>query len=308
MTQTKLQRIVERELIPGDVLLSLGRGDLSAGIRELDGGHYSHGSLWTGSDVIEATLPCVRRVALSALSERSEHVDVYRGRPSAQTASAIVTAAAGYLERPYGAINLGVCTLSTALASLMPGDWSKLNLMLGVGGLGKLIGAVSTLTRRFTGSLSVTCVELVGRAYADAGAPRGVRLDTPGHFDPEAFLRALREVLSRLPEDIRGAPELEWLARVELHAALGSENPDEWLPARREWLRFLAEEASRDPTTRAARNRPRSVVRPQHLQLPVSEIRRMELKAGLDWPAALLTPRLLQTSPSLTCAGRVALE
>lgn len=308
MNHAESHEVGERDLLPGDVLLSLGRGDLSAGIRELDGGRYSHGSLWSGSAVFEATLPHVRQVPLSQLVGRSERVDVYRARVRVESAAAIVEAARRYLERPYGAINLGVCTLSTALASFMPGDWSKLNLMLGVGGLGRMIGAVSAITRRVTTALSVTCVELVGRAYADAGVPLGVRLDTPGEFDPEAFLRALREVLSRLPEDIRGAPEVTWLAGIDATPPPASASADEWMPARRQWLQFLSEEATRDTGSEAAAPKPRGgTVRPQHIEVPVAEIRRMELKAGVDWPAALLTPRLLQTSPSLGCVGRVVL-
>lgn len=308
-----MNEISPSDLRAGDVFLSLGKSDLSVGIQGLDGGEYSHGALWSGDTVIEATLPLVREIALDALTGRSAHVDVYRARASGLDVGAIVTAGRGYLERPYGAVNLGICTLATALTSWMPGDWTKLNLMLGIGEVGRLIGGVARLTKRVTAGLSVTCVELVGRAYVDSRAPLAVRLDTPGKLDPEAFLRALREVVGRLPDEIAAGssgqdPDLEWLATLESGRAAGGD-AQEWTVARGQWQQFiqaeLEAEASRAPCREVAARQTPPVVHPQRLELPSAQIRNMELLVGVDWPASLLTPRLLQTSPSLERVGRI---
>lgn len=65
-------RLTERELAPGDVLLSRSSTEVGNAIVAADGGSYSHAALWTGATVIEA-----------ALAGTAEHVneierDVYR--------------------------------------------------------------------------------------------------------------------------------------------------------------------------------------------------------------------------------------
>lgn len=317
MTMQQARTLTQSELETGDVFLSLGRGDLSAGIHRLDGGDYSHAALWSGSSVVEATLPSVRDVALGALTGRSEYVDVYRPN-SCRVRDEVIVASRRYLERPYGAVNLATCTLATTITSWLPGDWSKLNVLLGMGELGRMLGVVSELMKDATRTLSVTCVELVGRAFLESGSPLTIRLDNPGTFEPELFLRAVRDVARRVPKGSIAsgsdlgliASDLQWLSNLQVgqtptHVAAAGE----WKPARDGWLASLRAEtaegraqAEMQPNVEGRVN----PVVPQLLELPAAQIRQMELLVGVDWPPALLTPRLLQTSPSLTFVGRLA--
>jgi hypothetical protein len=306
----EIQTLSQAAVEVGDVFLSLGRGDLSAGIHRLDGGDYSHAALWSGDSVIEATLPAVREVPLAALTERSEYVDVYRPLTS-RAPHVVVEASRRYVKRPYGAVNLAVCTLATTVTSWLPGDWSKLNVLLELGELGRMIEIVSELTRSATQTASVTCVELVGRSYSESGSPLAVRLDNPGTFDADLFVKAVRDLARRVPkgaiaasaDPIRATEDLQWLSNLQLaNSPTSIEDASPWQPARETWLQSLRAQSAEGAPTVPKRS---SAVVPQLLELPAAQIRKMELVVGVDWPAALLTPRLLQTSPSLKLVGRL---
>lgn len=308
MTQSAKPSVAPASIRAGDVFLSLGRGDLSAGIHQLDGGDYSHAALWSGDAVIEATLPVVREVPLKELTQRSEYVDVYRP-VKCRSPEAPVAAGRRYVKRPYGSVNLAICTLATTVTSWLPGDWSKLNVLLELGEMGQLIELVSELTRGATQMSSVTCVELVGRAFADSGFPLTIRLDNPGTFNGELMVKAVRDLARKIPKGAisSGSPQvpeqLAWLEQLATRAN-GETNSrsSEWKPAREGWMGFLREQsgATEQPLTRG------KPVVPQRLEVPVAEIRAMDLLVGVDWPPALLTPRLLQSSPSLMFIGRLA--
>ncbi|MDR2112017.1 MAG: hypothetical protein LBQ62_02775 [Candidatus Accumulibacter sp.] len=64
----------------GDVLLSHGGGTISNVIRLIDGGHYSHASLYDGEEIIEAGPCCVVRTPLETGIQEQEYVDAYRFR------------------------------------------------------------------------------------------------------------------------------------------------------------------------------------------------------------------------------------
>ncbi|MEY2931314.1 MAG: hypothetical protein RL033_2063 [Pseudomonadota bacterium] len=50
-----IQPLTTGQLQPADILLSKGEGVVSDLIAEADGGHYSHGALWSGMGIIQAT-------------------------------------------------------------------------------------------------------------------------------------------------------------------------------------------------------------------------------------------------------------
>jgi hypothetical protein len=50
-----IQPLTIADLQPADILLSKGKGFVSDLIAEADGGHYSHGALWSGMGIIQAT-------------------------------------------------------------------------------------------------------------------------------------------------------------------------------------------------------------------------------------------------------------
>ena len=91
----------------GDVLLSFGDGTISDVIRLIDGGHYSHGAVFDGVEIVEAGLRGVVKTPLDAEIQEQKYVDVYRfhsdqGDPLASPgwpADPIVKRAHDYLDK-----------------------------------------------------------------------------------------------------------------------------------------------------------------------------------------------------------------
>src|SRR5260370_33801194 len=124
--------IPPQSLQAGDLLLSLGKGNLSEAIRALDGGRYSHAALWTGRGVIESTLPRVveHDLAASLSQHPREYVDAYRFRAPFDVAEVLRTARS-YLERPYarGDLLLGALVITTS--TLLPKHEWRLRFLVG---------------------------------------------------------------------------------------------------------------------------------------------------------------------------------
>jgi hypothetical protein len=66
------------DLRPGDVLLSCGDEALSELIRRLDGGDYSHAAVWDGKQAVDATARGVVRRDLSDDIKAQWYIDAYR--------------------------------------------------------------------------------------------------------------------------------------------------------------------------------------------------------------------------------------
>jgi hypothetical protein len=292
----------------GDVLLSEGDSELSRAIRSLDGGRYSHAGLWVEDALIESTLPVVRTASLAEAAEHALVIDVYRHRAAERARPAVIEAARGYLSRPYGALNLGLSTLVVALSTLMPGEWSSLNLLYGAGNLKRIAGLLRTTVAAEVRSPQVTCVELVGRAFSEASAPLSIHLEGHGRFDALDFLKAVRGLVERMRdaasdelEGTRPATELEWLDELEssLQAGRGAptDDPNAWQHIRRQWAIDLGLES-------ASLTADAEVV-PELLELSAPTIRATRLVVGRTWVPELLTPRQLERSPELELMGRI---
>lgn len=306
-----IQSIGVADLQIGDVLLSEGDSELSRAIRSLDGGRYSHGGLWAGEALIESTLPVVRGASLAEVAEHALIIDVYRHHTAERARPDVVAAARRYLARPYGALNLGLSTMVVALSTLMPGEWSSLNLLYGAGNLKRIAGLLRAGVHTELQTPQVTCVELVGRAFSEAAAPLSIYLEGHGRFDPLEFLQAVRALVER----VRAAPprgdleleleppaaQIEWLDELESRVAAGSEapveDPNAWRQIRQEWATDLGLEIASLPADT-------KVVAPL-LELSAAEIRATRLVVGRTWVPELLTPRQLERSPELELLGRI---
>jgi Permuted papain-like amidase enzyme, YaeF/YiiX, C92 family len=301
-----IQSIGVADLQMGDVLLSEGDSELSRAIRSLDGGRYSHAGLWAGEALIESTLPVVRCASLAEAAEHALVIDVYRHRTAERVRPAVLDAARGYLSRPYGALNLGLSTLVVALSTLMPGEWSSLNLLYGAGNLKRIAGLLRATVAAELRSPQVTCVELVGRAFSEASASLSIHLEGHGRFDALEFLKAVRGLVERMrdaePDELEvalPATELQWLVELESSVAAGqgapAEDPNAWQGIRRQWATDLGMEAASLPAD------PESPL----LELSAPEIRATRLVVGRTWVPELLTPRQLERSPELELRGRI---
>ncbi len=296
------------DLKMGDVFLSEGDSELSKAIRSLDGGRYSHAGLWAEGTLIESTLPVVRTASLAEAAEHALAIDVYRHRAAEHAGPAVIEAARGYLARPYGALNLGLSTLVVALSTLMPGEWSSLNLVYGAGNLKRIAGLLRGKVAAELKSPQVTCVELVGRAFSEASVPLSIHVEGHGRFDALDFLKAVRGLAERLreapPSELEvalPASELAWLAELESSVAAGqgaaAGDPNAWQHIRRQWAIDLGLES----TALAAD----AEVVPEELELSAAEIRATRLWVGRTWVPELLTPRQLERSPELELLGRI---
>ncbi|HLK39829.1 MAG TPA: hypothetical protein VKU41_23895 [Polyangiaceae bacterium] len=186
--------ISEVDLEPGDVLLSLGVGKLSEAIRQLDGGQYSHAALWTGSEILEATLPEVTSHPMAdSLKEHPRvYIDAYRHRAAAGKTDAVVRQARRLLGQPYAKGDLLLLTALVATASWMPGARRQHGWLMVANGLDLLLsGGDSGIPFRD----HAICTGLVVQSYAAAKVPIHVRQVQPGRFESAAMLAAVRELL-----------------------------------------------------------------------------------------------------------------
>jgi len=313
MTIDKLQ---ESQLRPGDVLLVRGDSRLSEGIRELDGGSYSHAAIWDGSSLIESTLPRVRVASFEQCAATAVLIDAYRHAGGATLGGEVVERARAYVGRPYATMDLALCTLVVAVSSWMPEEWSEMNALYGMGRLQRLLRFLTVLRDTSRGE-RVTCVELVARAYFNAGLPLRVRLAGHRRFNGITFYRAVRDVATRLRDQRRGerSPdpleartsrdtdlaggfnldrEIDWLLDFDVEApspAVGSRSGEAAQALRFWWNGEVGVLANAEV--------------PLGFELSPEMIAAKELVVGEDWTPGLVTPRLLESSSDLVCVGRL---
>lgn len=95
-TSSSIRELQLSDLRPADVLLSRGEGVVSDLIAKNDGGKYSHGALWSGKGIVQATSAGITHTPLSG-----SH-DVYRRHGLTEDgARQIVTLALAELEGRY---------------------------------------------------------------------------------------------------------------------------------------------------------------------------------------------------------------
>jgi len=263
------------ELRPGDVLLSLGRGDASTAIQLLDGGAASHAGLWSGETVIEATDPRVVEHSLEASLEGHPRlfVDVYRHARSAEFGECAVLAARRYVGRRYSFGDLALGGMLVATSSWLPTSRAQIDFLFNAARIMEFLELDQIAAEGL-----VTCVELVARAYFEADAPLLLRISGARHFHARALFAGVREVASRMQfKAPPGSLEAEWEAvRQQFRAK----------------YRELAGEEMLAATSKSFGSGTPSVGR-------------QAVVAGIDWPPNLVTPRDLETSPTLTRLGRL---
>lgn len=309
--------LTESDLQPGDVLLSLGKGDLSDAIRGLDGGSYSHAAIWSGTDVIEATLPAVHAIPLSESRGKARYIDVYRHKEGAARSAQVVASAQEYLGRAYAESDLLLATAILSISSWMPGEWGELNLLFGAGKLRGMLDALLRLHHERP-SERVTCVGLAARAHLSAQLPIEVRLQSGRRFELGGMVRALKKLRSLRPppparDDLEAlTPDGELTEAIsDLESALERRAALE--SASSEGNDF---EAMSPATDDASARREREywenalasaglIPADDGLEMAVGELRERRMIAGGDWSASLLTPRQLQESESLVLIGRI---
>jgi hypothetical protein len=267
-----VDRISKRELIPGDVLLSVGVGKTSEAICAFDGGQYSHAALWTGGHVIESTTPHVLKHTLEAslAAHPRRYVDAYRHTTLGAKSGAVIAAAEQYVNRRYSYVDLALAALLMATTAWCPTTASQETALLRICNM----NAFLDLRRRQEGKL-VICTELVARSYFEGGAPI--------HVIPEGGDRFDREAMSAL---FKGVGEIWHDAGPKRPISDAVIHWDETQGRLREHYLLLADlESNADlaPAMRAL----------------------AAMIAGSEWGANLVTPRYLEKSPDLKLVGRL---
>jgi hypothetical protein len=321
-----MQTIEERALLPGDVLLSLGDGALSEGIMSLDGGSYSHAALWSGHETIEATLPNVRRQSLSQSRSHARYIDVFRHADPHRPRDEIVSRAVTYIGTPYAETDLMIATLVLTVSAWMPEKWSEVYVLFGLGTLRRWLDTLRGMNRERSNRF--TCVALAVQAHAAARFPVHVRLNDDRQVDIRVMVRAFR-ALVELRSSRRARDAGDGNAVASPSSRRNAERLDrEEAELLEELERCVQSEAALvsalsagGRTTEPGAGRPSALLAlrqewRREFGVPVSDILAAmpagladrELLAGSDWPISLVTPRQVQTSPSMAPVGRIWLR
>jgi hypothetical protein len=168
--------IKKADLQPGDVFLYHGTSFVSRLIRLFDATEYSHASIWTGSQVIEALGDGVNKRSLNASVADCEYVHVYRFRDSAGNglgaaglpAAPVITIADqfGANKNRYGyeqILLLALLASARRLAAPIPFLGRILRTLLD-----NAMDALANLAA--AGREPLICSELVFRCFDEAGA------------------------------------------------------------------------------------------------------------------------------------------
>lgn len=262
------------DLHPGDVLLHMGKGEISKLIAWASNSRYSHAALVLDSDsLIEATASGVRIKALAPrLVERDEFVliDGWRfkdgkGSLSTDHLGALQARARSFLGAPYPLDQLFELGIICALRSKL--DWPEpLKWLLRVA----LDRAVQADPSR------MVCSEFVYRSFAEATT------EPPG---------ALRPVIEVVDTPELPFPDIDWLALLKEYEQARHSTP---LPAAPHTAPLQLQASGADP---------------EHIAL-AEEIRRRRqgpVKAIVDpWPnPETVTPEDFATSPSFWRASSI---
>ena len=291
MSLNEPARIDAAALAPGDVLLSRGIGEISDLICAIDGGSYSHAGIWTGGSVVHASFEGIARAGLETSLADRHHVDVFRYQRDG--------AALGSPRWP--ADPVVACAISFVGGAYAYSDLLMLALLIGYGrrpGVPALDSAVrklgANLAKRLDAWLErqvaqdaagrpapMTCTELVGAAFYSAAS-------VPAHA---YALEVLLPGRSPAPPPALSGPD---------PAAAEYERVAESIRQvlRRHGLALDAD-AGGDPEASSA-----DPANPRAL-LGLTRPRRV-IAGERGLPLRTLTPRDLETSPTLVRVGRLA--
>jgi hypothetical protein len=282
-------RIEAAALAPGDVLLSRGIGEISDLICAIDGGSYSHAGIWTGTSIVHATFEGIERDGLEAAVADRQYVDAFRYHRDGAVLGSARWPVEPVLE----------CAASFVGGSYAYSDLLMLGLLIGYGrrpGIPALDSAVRKIGARLAERLDawlerqtghgsdgrpapMTCTELVGAAfYAAASDPAhayAIEVVLPGRSPLPP--RALSGPDPGAAEYERVAESVRQVLRRHGLALAAEANPTA---------------ASGDPPN------PRALF---DLTRP-----RRAIAGERALPLRTLTPRDLETSPTLTRVGRLA--
>jgi Permuted papain-like amidase enzyme, YaeF/YiiX, C92 family len=282
--------LTEADLQPGDILLSLGDSEISQAIQGLDGGAYSHAALWTGTTVIESTLPRVAEYPLDVSLEQHArvYVDVCRHRSSGAWTEAAVREARTFVGRPYAHGDLVMGALIVATSSWIPSKQWQVKFLMDACGFNFFMQEEPVPGPREL----VTCTQLAVLAYCRAEHPIQIRPTPPARVDVGAFVRAgtalLREKLHPKETAVRSA-------------AAGGDDEEEVDEA--SWRALQARIGARYTSlTGLTPLDPRESATDEGV---VSRHAPPLYEAGSNWRAERVTPRYLETSPNLERKGRL---
>jgi hypothetical protein len=285
------------QLNQGDVVLSLGKGNLSNVIKLFTGGRHSHAALYNGQGITEATLPKAQKLERDMFEAKAEMMSALRHAQlvGAKKRSEIAAHADQYMGRPYNNGNLLITGALSTITAWIHGknEWVAWNLKSTLGRAHSLLNVLAGLLRADSpeegeAGAGVTCTELVVRSHLQAGLPIEVLLDPAGKIDFALLWQAIGEVRDR------SGGSLTTSQSPLLDAAAESELRENLL-----WAEAMSGELERpvlDPT----------------LQAPVAELQQLVLRVspewdagGDSWYAGLVTPAQLSMSPSFKVLGRI---
>jgi hypothetical protein len=275
-----IRSIALSDLKPGDILLSRGVGELADVICSVDGGTYSHAAVWDGERVVEATLGGIYANPIEQGLDVCPYVDVYRFHrkgcwlgDDGWSADPIQRRARCYVGDTYLYPDLLMATLVVALGrrtsvAAMARIVSSFGDRVGRSIAGKLLLATGRA------SPASTSTALVAAIYHEAAS-------TPEHryaLDVSVRSSALGE--GSLPAEKSAKLEAEYR---ELSA---------------QWRAVLLKAAPHLARDLASVDAACTDV------LGTAQARLIRA-GGPELPASCVTPRDLETSPSLECYGRL---
>jgi hypothetical protein len=319
---TKAGAELRRVLEPGDLLLVLSNSVSGLAIAATLGGEHSHVAIWTGSKVLEATIPQVKEVELEDFVKGRVHVDVYRyDKASLEQRRRVVQALDEYRDKRYAEVDLALTIALTAVTAWLqtnvqplkePADWVRYNVLHWPAQIRKttLLNKLRTLQMQLrslwdeSAAQELTCAALVVSSYLAAGLPIRVMLNPGAKLDLAQAVQGVLELLRVRARAAAAAPRSANSAAPSNSAESGPEaaptdqSEHEALLASLDWLEALAIELSRQG----------AAVRAEH-EISVEDAKRLVLEAGKDWPAGLVTPLQLRLSTDLKQQGeRVLIE
>jgi hypothetical protein len=221
----------------------------------------------------------------------------------------VVAAARALINKPYAELDL---TLSIALGAVtvwLRFQYLQYNTLVGAGQVMQRatsarnrLRAIEQRLRRLGSAArdEFTCVALLLAAFKAAGVPPiGVKLNVGETLSLARTVRGVLVLLQARAKQAQASGEGASPADSEAGPEAVAIRQQEWaaLEEGLEWLDGFAAEFEREPSGK----------RPEH-EISVADAKKLVLKAGEDWPAALVTPVQLATSGTLERKLRVKIE
>jgi len=294
---TDAPRLTQSDLRPADILLSRGVGLVSDLIAASDGGKYSHGALWSGTGVIQATGD-----GITHTEELKVH-DVYRHRELDELGAAeVVEAAKAELPGSYAYGELVLLGLLFSLGLHTRG--ALLTRMLeAIGGEGAT--KLGAWLNAQAGKKTRVCTELVASSFFKVSNGRFALKILPRSERPlQPAVAAPRSI--GLPPLVRGDAASGGATRgqadISSSAAVlaGAER------ARQTCLELLlANGVLMREGTRGALTELQPLTIDASVQTRKVFAGPIAVEAGTNRPIGVVTPADLQFSPSLAFLGRI---